>query len=48
MGSILKADMCDECSAEDYISELLQSEEKDYRHWEGVCWECLDNGDDEE
>lgn len=40
--------MCDMCSAEDYLSELLQSEEKDYRHWEGVCWECLDDGDDEE
>ena len=36
--------MCDECSAEDLISNLLLCDED----WEGVCCECLDNGDDEE
>ena len=39
---------CDGCEREDFISNLNQCDEKELRHWEGICWECLDNGDDEE
>lgn len=31
---------CDDCNAEDYLSELLKSDELDSAFWEGVCLEC--------